>query len=60
MPSQEDISLHLVIKQLKLLRLLHLVAVEVLQVFFIWNLFHAKKNIVPLGIKPSQVITFKL
>ena len=60
MPTQKDISLHLVIKQLKLLRLLHLVAVEVLQVFFIWNLFHAKKNIIPLGIKPSQVITFEL
>ena len=60
MSTKKDISLHLVVEQLKLLRLLHLVAVEVLQVLLIWNLFHAKKNIVPLGIKPSQVITFKL
>ena len=60
MPTEKDISLHLVIEQLKLPRLFHLVAVEVFQVFFIRDLFHAKKNIIPLGVKPSQVVTFEL
>ena len=60
MSTKKDIGLHLVVEKLKLLRLLHLVAIEVLQVLLVWNLFHATKNIIPLGIKPAQVITFKL
>ena len=60
MSTKKDIGLHLVVEKLKLLRLLHLVAIEVLKVLFIWNILHAKENIVPLGIKPAEVITFKL
>ena len=58
--TKNVISLHLVVKKLKLLGLLHLLPVEILQVLLFRMLFHSKKNIIPFGVKPSQVVTFEL
>ena len=58
--TKNVISLHLVVKKLKLIGLLHLLPVEILQVLLFRMLPHSKKNIIPFGVKPSQVVTLEL